>query len=371
MDEDKLLTHDIFADKLLDDIINVFDKSNVTIRRLLHFDSKLLLIKDVDNGYNLLMKACYHDNYDLVSMILGSQFCTDEIVSQGDYYNKNALMIACNRSERCAMEILRSKFCNTKLLEEVDTERENCLMASLATPSIIKHIIESPHFTKEMFLHNTNFLINACQEDDLSDEIMNYLLTHKLCCKEILEDQDDDGWNILHYAAYYRPSIVKVLLGLDFDHNKLCKKLGIDLPDGILQYIDKSMEVGFTYLHILAMYNPASIGEIIKLAHKNTVMIRDNQGRYFYDYLDDNEKMNLDMKSLELKITIPIKHGITYPSTSTKVTCPICYDRAVDAISIPCGHAFCSPCLMEIKQGNSVCPMCKIKFFRINKLFLP
>jgi ankyrin repeat protein len=356
--------------KLLDEVIKTFRTSRVTVVRLLLVDSSLLLIRDKEDKSNLLMKACQYGNPDLVKLILSSRFCTEEVVFHKGSSGTNALMIACDSSEKCAVEILESKFCNTKLLEEVNLEGENCLEMSLKTPSIAKHIIDSVHFSKAMLSRkyddDSTFLMEACQEDNIDDQIMASLLTHKFCDRGVLEDTDDDGWNILHYAAFYRPNIVKLLLGLDFNHNLTCKKIGDGLlPDHLKEFIDDGdIEIGFTYLHTLAIHNPDHVVEIIKVAGINTIAMRDNLGRHFYEYLDNENKGKLN--SLDC-----FKSKILVVDKPTKILCPICHDEAINAISIPCGHAFCSSCLDTIKRQNHMCSICRIKITQTNKLFLP
>jgi ankyrin repeat protein len=361
--------------KLLDNIVESFDISRETVGRLLLVDSSVLLIENKNNGNNLLINACFNNKHDLVKIILNSKFCTDKIITHRNQNGRNALMVACSSSEECAAEILKSKFCNTKLLEEVDPTGENCLTISFNIPSIIKHIIESPYFSKKVLsqkYNGTNVLMGACQEEDsddeliVPDEVMVSLLTHKFCDRNILEDQDNNGCNILHCAAYCRPSIIKLLLELDFDHNRTCKEISDFLPSHFKQFIDDNdeMEIGFTYLHILAIYNPDYIDGIVRVAKSNTIMMRDNLGRYFYDYLDDAHKIKLNaLDCFKPKIVVFAK-GI-------KVTCSICYDKAVDTVSIPCGHTFCSKCLNAVRQQNSKCPICKSTILQANRLFLP
>jgi hypothetical protein len=41
-------------------------------------------------------------------------------------------------------------------------------------------------------------------------------------------------------------------------------------------------------------------------------------------------------------------------------TCPICYDEiGSDSAKTPCGHLFCTGCLLRNSQENGICPMCR------------
>merc|ERR1712060_969747 len=37
--------------------------------------------------------------------------------------------------------------------------------------------------------------------------------------------------------------------------------------------------------------------------------------------------------------------------------CPICFDRRLDTILVPCQHMICSHCILKLQEGR--CPMCR------------
>ena len=60
------------------------------------------------------------------------------------------------------------------------------------------------------------------------------------------------------------------------------------------------------------------------------------------------------------------------PSLNTNLKmCPICLDKQVNAIFIPCGHiSCCIDCSYIIKNNNSPCPICRQDITSINQIFI-
>jgi hypothetical protein len=346
---------------LLSEIIDGFDKCRGIISYLLQTDSTVLYIKDEDTGNNLLIKACFNGKADLVSKILSSQYCTKEVLMHKNNSGNNALITSCINMEECAVEILRSKFCDSGLLEEIDAGGESCLMiACNNTPSLVKYIIESPHFSRSTLSYKSsdkNALMHAFIEC-LPDEVIASLVTNKFCDREILETTDYDGWNIMHYGARYKPTIVKLLLELDLEHNHTCQVMQV--PDLLKKFIDTN-NVGFTYLHVLAVWNPEHLKDIVNVAKSDTLVIRDSAGRYYYEYLNDEYKLKLNSES-------EIKYKIVVFPKSTKVICPICYEDEIKKVIISCGHTFCSQCMAK---SGFTCLICRGKIMGITNLYLP
>ena len=47
--------------------------------------------------------------------------------------------------------------------------------------------------------------------------------------------------------------------------------------------------------------------------------------------------------------------------------CPVCLVKPVNSKADPCGHEFCTSCILEWSETSYTCPMCRAIFFEINR----
>lgn len=50
-------------------------------------------------------------------------------------------------------------------------------------------------------------------------------------------------------------------------------------------------------------------------------------------------------------------------STLQSLQCDICYDNMLEPTRTPCGHVYCSECLLTWLHENNTCPTCRTKLF--------
>ena len=65
-----------------------------------------------------------------------------------------------------------------------------------------------------------------------------------------------------------------------------------------------------------------------------------------------------------------IKSGIddiVKPEDVGKKMCPVCFDREVDTVLVPCGHTYCNGC--SVYDGHQRCPQCRAGVQRRIKMF--
>ena len=66
--------------------------------------------------------------------------------------------------------------------------------------------------------------------------------------------------------------------------------------------------------------------------------------------IDDSQKKNKGFKKVKTHEA----------GTKLEDPCPICYDDEVDELSeTPCGHKFCTVCIILWMENNNMCPMCR------------
>eukprot|EP01026_Neomeris_dumetosa_P024071 TRINITY_DN20169_c0_g1_i1.p3 TRINITY_DN20169_c0_g1~~TRINITY_DN20169_c0_g1_i1.p3 ORF type:complete len:180 (-),score=12.22 TRINITY_DN20169_c0_g1_i1:412-903(-) len=49
------------------------------------------------------------------------------------------------------------------------------------------------------------------------------------------------------------------------------------------------------------------------------------------------------------------------PQKEDNLLCPICFDHMNEPSTTPCGHIFCTKCLLDCLNRNNVCPKCRVK----------
>jgi len=79
--------------------------------------------------------------------------------------------------------------------------------------------------------------------------------------------------------------------------------------------------------------------------------------------LDDTlRKLNIIRETITKGI-----QGIVKPDDMAKKMCPVCFDREVDAVLVPCGHTYCNGC-SEYDRNNK-CPQCRASVQRRIKIY--
>jgi hypothetical protein len=58
---------------------------------------------------------------------------------------------------------------------------------------------------------------------------------------------------------------------------------------------------------------------------------------------------------------------IVKPEDVGKKMCPVCFDREVDTVLVPCGHTYCNGC--SVYDGHQRCPQCRTGVQRRIKIF--
>jgi hypothetical protein len=123
-------------------------------------------------------------------------------------------------------------------------------------------------------------------------------------------------------------------------------------------------DAGFTFLHILAIFNPSYITKALPLVNKDIWTIRDKSDRLFYEYIDNDihkSELNLFDSSLFNILVFP----------KEKTVCRICYNGNITHVLIPCGHIFCNKCSLKIwNSENNKCPICRKRVDNVNQIFL-
>jgi DNA repair ATPase RecN len=74
----------------------------------------------------------------------------------------------------------------------------------------------------------------------------------------------------------------------------------------------------------------------------------------------EKERDNLSRKlnALRKVITTGI-HDLVKPEDVQKKMCPVCFDKEVNMVYIPCGHTYCSGCAELDRTRNAKCPQCR------------
>jgi hypothetical protein len=212
-----------------------------------------------------------------------------------------------------------------------------------------------------------NALMIACEDQP---EAIKYILSSPLCTKEVLLQKTNTyGVNSLMIACVSHPEAVKCIISFTskFPEEEIkdiffqkTLKFKIDALPLSLNSINKNdiEKGGQTYLHILAIFNPLILSKDIKF-FSELKDIKDNSGRYFYEYLfftceelipsltdlTENKVNELNLKNPYIK----------------NVECSICLVKQPTHVFTPCGHASCSTCGHEIMKRNKTCHMCKCK----------
>ena len=99
-----------------------------------------------------------------------------------------------------------------------------------------------------------------------------------------------------------------------------------------------------------------------------------NKNIFHLQTIENNTKKNLDImemkkndyeKSFEKIEKVIKKRKQEYLKTKDVMECSICMERKVDCVLVPCGHLYCSQCIVGFEQ----CPHCRSVPKKIQKLF--
>ena len=77
---------------------------------------------------------------------------------------------------------------------------------------------------------------------------------------------------------------------------------------------------------------------------------------------DTSRKLNLIRETITKGI-----QGIVKADDMVKKMCPVCFDREVNTVLVPCGHTYCNGC-SEYDRNNK-CPQCRASVQRRIKIF--
>ena len=99
-----------------------------------------------------------------------------------------------------------------------------------------------------------------------------------------------------------------------------------------------------------------------------------NQNIFHLQTIEKNTKNNLELmerkkkdceKSVEKIEKVVKKRKQEYIKSKDVMECSICMERKVDCVLVPCGHMYCSQCIVGLDE----CPHCRAVPQKIQKLF--
>ena len=99
-----------------------------------------------------------------------------------------------------------------------------------------------------------------------------------------------------------------------------------------------------------------------------------NQNIFHLQTIESKTKENLkqlEKNKGEFEITLGKmdkayrKRKEDFKKTKDIMECSICMENKIDCVLVPCGHMYCSKCIV----GVDVCPHCRNSFQKIQKLF--
>jgi hypothetical protein len=326
------------------------------------------LLESVDsNNWNCLMYACYH-HPSVTQCILESKFCSKELLLQVNKQNNNCLMIACKYQSDATKYILESTFCCKELFEQRGVDQYNCLMmACRYQGNSIKHILESTFCCKELLeqrsVNQYNCLMIACH---YNVEYIDLISESEFFKNEMIFESTITGWNSLSILCQHNPDHIETILkfNVPFLLRHIVTKFALSrLPDRLLNY--NIGNGGQTFLHILAIFHPEYIKNVIIYVDEDLKNVEDNGGNKFYTYLLPNYKhvlelfYNADSEEYNKYIKQSKVHGIT------DTVCAMCLENEYSHI-FNCGHCSCQTCMKHIER----CHICKKNITHRIKIYL-
>jgi len=348
----------------VNDCINAFDDHPKLVA--LALENPLLFESKDLNNENILMKACAEKKTKLVDTLLHSKYFSKKLLTDKNSSGHNALMISCmvNDSE-CIDLIMNSQFFDPSILKETDVNGKDSLMLACGSGSnATMKLVNSDKFDKSVTNNKSkykkNALVYAIRSKQFDEKTFSEFI--KIFNNQAIKNVDAADRTPIIYASFYRPEYVKFFLMIDSNHEqritKFCSKKNKHI-DKLKSFFVDANNTGFSYLHILAIFHPHILTDIIKLVDKHNLFICDNIGRKFYEYLPNKYKRYLNDIDNSLKLII----------INSIPNCDICFENEVDR-SLPCGHVLCAKCLNVLPSKN--CHICRFQFvdYNVRKLFL-
>jgi len=62
-------------------------------------------------------------------------------------------------------------------------------------------------------------------------------------------------------------------------------------------------------------------------------------------------------------------HDLVKPEDVQKKMCPVCFDKEVNMVYVPCGHTYCNGCAELDRSRNAKCPQCRATINARIKIF--
>ena len=99
-----------------------------------------------------------------------------------------------------------------------------------------------------------------------------------------------------------------------------------------------------------------------------------NQSIEFLEKLEDRKKKDVEgletnknqiMDGIQRMETIVKHRKKEYIKNKDKLECSICMENKVNCVLVPCGHMYCSGCIMT----DGICPHCREPFEKVQRLF--
>lgn len=72
----------------------------------------------------------------------------------------------------------------------------------------------------------------------------------------------------------------------------------------------------------------------------------------------ERDDLSRKLNALRKVITTGI-HDLVKPEDLQKKMCPVCFDKEVNMVYVPCGHTYCNGCAELDRTRNAKCPQCR------------
>lgn len=126
-----------------------------------------------------------------------------------------------------------------------------------------------------------------------------------------------------------------------------------------------------TCAEIYGLYNDIkeSCDKLTSMNKMKDVFIDTQFGEAYSDLVESFEStMDLDGKDTKIRVLLGKKNILkNILNIKNSTMCSLCIERTVDTFNDPCGHTFCSTCVM---RQNRVCPMCRATVIGARRLYI-